>query len=608
MADESKYPTLYWDEYSDRIKNHYNMKKTGHERYNGPCPHCGGADRFWINSYENQVKVHCNQCNDFSAIMRCMVFDDIIPPPNEIAHSKATKSPVNDNSEFDKTKRYHERKGIELLGGAKLDGDNVVIPMYGRDKKRINKQTITPDGNKKFEAGKPTSECYLVINGPPEGITYIAEGYATAASVAQCTNRPTVCAFSASNIPKVTEVVKDLWPDANYFVAADNDDEGKKYAERSGLMHKAPAGYNKRDWNDVMLEDGPSVVKKMLSKVKPPKPLFVPLGDLEFKRPEWIIDGLLERNTFACCFGSPAAGKTFLVLDMALCVATGQEFHGHAVKKGPVFYIAGEGHNGFARRAAAWSKANDIPLKDIPFFKSSRSIILTEDESVNELINVIDSMVEQYGEPQLIVVDTLARSMGAADENSTKDMGAAIRAVDDIRNAYDCTLLAVHHTGHSQKDRARGSSALLGALDAEFLVDKWNDQQPAKIEVKFTKMKDAKMPEPLNFMHREIDLRGADLEDTTSVVLEVCQDKRPQAKKDNLSDKQRKFMQIFDETKGSQNYAKINDMRDNYYNSLGEAKQDTKKSSYQSVRNQLCEKGIISQTKTTVYDERDNGT
>ena len=193
-------------------------------------------------------------------------------------------------------------------------------------------------------------------------------------------------------------------------------------------------------------------------------------------------------------------------------------------------------------------------------------------------------------------------------KNSTKDMGAAIRAVDDIRNAYDCTLLAVHHTGHSQKDRARGSSALLGALDAEFLVDKWNDQQPAKIEVKFTKMKDAKMPEPLNFMHREIELRGADLEDTTSVVLEVCQDKRPQAKKDNLSDKQRKFMQIFDETKGSQNYAKIDDMRDNYYNFLGEAKQDTKKSSYQSVRKQLCEKGLISQTKTTVYDERDNGT
>ena len=40
----------------------------------------------------------------------------------------------------------------------------------------------------------------------------------------------------------------------------------------------------------------------------------------------------------------PAAGKTFLVLDMALSIATGKTFHDHNVAKGTVFYIAGEGH------------------------------------------------------------------------------------------------------------------------------------------------------------------------------------------------------------------------------------------------------------------------
>jgi len=123
-------------------------------------------------------------------------------------------------------------------------------------------------------------------------------------------------------------------------------------------------------------------------------------------------------------------------------------------------------------------------------------------------------------------------------------MGAAIRAVDDIRNAYDCPLLAVHHTGHSQKDRARGSSALLGALDAEFMVDKWNEEAPVKIEVKFTKMKDAITPEPLNFMHREIELRGADLEQTSSIVLEPSMDDRPSRK--SGGNKQEMVLQAFE--------------------------------------------------------------
>ena len=115
---------------------------------------------------------------------------------------------------------------------------------------------------------------------------------------------------------------------------------------------------------------------------------------------------------------------------------------------------------------------------------------------MKELRSVVDSMVEEHGEPALIVIDTLARAMGAADENSTQQMGAMIRAVDDMRDDYSCTVLAVHHTGHGNKDRARGSSALLGAVDCEFMVEKWGDDQIAKVEVKWTKMKDAMIPEP----------------------------------------------------------------------------------------------------------------
>jgi nucleotide-binding universal stress UspA family protein len=277
------------------------------------------------------------------------------------------------------------------------------------------------------------------------------------------------------------------------------------------------------------------------------------------------------------------------------------------VKQGSVFYIAGEGHNGFARRAAAWSSDRGVSLKGLPFFKSSRSIVLTDEASVEEMLAVVDEMVQEHGEPQMIVIDTLARAMGAADENSTKEMGAAIRAVDDIREAYDCTVLAVHHTGHGNKDRARGSSALLGAVDAEFMVDKWSgsDDPLAKIEVKFTKMKDAKLPDPMNFIHHEVELIGADLEPTQSVVLWPIDDGRPKGGGPRLTGHKKRFMDALDEAKDTgSNGAEVQKVRDTFYNSLVDTNQDTKRRTWNRAFQDVSDMELISSTETMVYDER----
>lgn len=535
MADKSKYPPIYWAEYADSIINKYNLKETVKGEHHGPCPACGGTDRFWIKEYQGQVRVHCRQCNDFAAIYDEMRHDGVLEAIQEREWTPPIA--VNDLSDFKAIEPYHVRKGVELFN-AKVSDDVLYVPIVDISAKTVNRQTIKPDGTKRFDVGKPVEGCFSVLNGPLEGVVYIGEGWATCASVAMCTKRPTVFALNSGNLPKVAAALQEAKPDCKFIVAADNDDAGLKAAKDTGLPYRAPR-QAKWDWNDVMVNHGPAAVAEELKRVKMPKPLFVPLGDLEFKAPEWLIDGMLEANTFSMCFGSPAAGKTFLVLDMALCIASGKSFHGHDVKQGPVFYIAGEGHNGFARRAAAWSKANNISLKGLPFFKSSRSIVLTEDDSVAELLDTVEAMVQQHGDPQIIVVDTLARAMGAADENSTQAAGGFISAVDEIRSHYDCTVLAVHHTGHAQKDRARGSSALLGAVDAEFMVEKWfQDDECAKVEVKFTKMKDAKMPKPMNFVHAEIELVGADLEKTSSVVLEYTADTKPKPVPKNAKGKQ----------------------------------------------------------------------
>ena len=605
MPEDSKYPTLYWSEYATQIAQKYNLKPSGKERYNGPCPSCGGTDRFWAKSYNGELRVNCNQCGDFKAIYAAMQADGVTPKPSD---TDANIVPFNNLADFEKIEPYNVRKGVPL-GNAKLNGTNTLVPIYKIDGKKmvmVGKQTISADGKKLFDKGMSQEAAFCPIGGAPEGTTYICEGWATAASVNVCTGRPAVFALNSGNLPKVAAVMAEAFPDVTFIVAADNDDAGIKSAKESGLLYKAPKRSGD-DWNDVHLREGKVSVLKQLLKIRKPKPLFVSLGDLEFKSPEWIIDGLLENNTFSVCFGAPAAGKTFLVIDMALCIASGRPFHGHDVKQGSVFYIAGEGHNGFARRAAAWSSDRGVSLKGLPFFKSSRSIVLTDEASVEEMLAVVDDMVQEHGEPQMIVIDTLARAMGAADENSTKEMGAAIRAVDDIREAYDCTVLAVHHTGHGNKDRARGSSALLGAVDAEFMVDKWSgsDDPLAKIEVKFTKMKDAKLPDPMNFIHHEVELIGADLEPTQSVVLWPIDDGRPKGGGPRLTGHKKRFMDALDEVKDTgSNGAEVQKVRDTFYNSLVDTNQDTKRRTWNRAFQDVSDMELISSTETMVYDER----
>lgn len=532
MTAESKYPALHWSEYAPQVVQRYNLKPTGKERYNGPCPVCGGTDRFWINKHNGELRINCNQCGDWQAIYDGMRADGVIPEPNKNRDENVV--PFNNLSDFDEIVPYFVRKGVPQ-GIAKVSGTDTLIPIYkmidGKPK-LVGKQTITHDGKKLFDKGMSQEAAFSPVGGKPEGQTYICEGWATAASVNACTGRPAVFALNGGNLPKVAEALTEAFPDVSFVVAADNDEAGIKAAEASGLPYKAPRRAGD-DWNDVHQREGALSVQTQLKKVGKKKPMFVPIGDLEFRKPQWIIDTLLEEYSFAVCFGAPAAGKTFVTLDMALCIATGASFHGHEVKQGSVFYIAGEGHNGFARRAAAWSVSNGVDLRGVPFFKSNSSIVLTDESAVERLIDVIDSMVEEHGEPALIVIDTLARAMGASDENSTKEMGGFVQVVDEIKDRYNTTLLAVHHTGHGAKDRARGSSALLGAVDAEFMVDKWTADDPvAKIEVKFTKMKDAKIPEPLNFAHREIELIGADMEATQSIVLEVIEGRSKMSKED----------------------------------------------------------------------------
>jgi hypothetical protein len=225
---------------------------------------------------------------------------------------------------------------------------------------------------------------------------------------------------------------------------------------------------------------------------------FVAAGDMPIKPIAWLIDKYIEQDALAVMFGPPGKGKSFVALGLSCCIATGEEFHGHAVQQGSVFYIAGEGHNGLARRLRAWALHNNIELKGAPLFISDGATDFANTANAAQVAAAVQQLADNTGQtPVLIVIDTLARNFGG-DENSATEVGNFIRHVDThLRHKWKATVLIVHHSGKDGDRGARGSSALKGAADAEYEVSRNDDDKIIRLTPR--KMKDAEEPPPLAF-------------------------------------------------------------------------------------------------------------
>lgn len=232
--------------------------------------------------------------------------------------------------------------------------------------------------------------------------------------------------------------------------------------------------------------------------------LFVSVGDLltQPDKDNWLIKNYLELDSTTLLYGASGSGKSFVAVDMACSIATGTSWQGHDTEEGAVFYIAGEGHSGFKKRFRAWQQQNNVTLQGKPLFLSQTTIGLPDEAGLNKLIHEIDLLVAETGhKPKLIILDTLARCL-IGDENFAKDIGGFIKALDTLRLRYGCCVLTVHHTGHNETTRARGSSALKAAMDTELSLK----DIKGTIELSITKQKNHEAPASLHFKLEQIDL------------------------------------------------------------------------------------------------------
>lgn len=319
---------------------------------------------------------------------------------------------------------------------------------------------------------------------------------------------------------------------------------------------------------------------------------LIHVGDLEYRPPEYLIEGLLETDTLGVTFGAPASAKSFIAVDIALCVATGTPFHGRSVKRGPVIYIAGEGRSGLARRFGAWSAYHEVPLQSAACYMSTCAASFLDSKSAETVTAAVHKIAEKKGAPALIVIDTLARNFGPGDENSTAEMSRFVAALDRLRGEFPgSTILVIHHSGHSDHQRARGAMALKGALDSEYRVEKAENL----VTLVNTKMKDAPQPSPIALKLEDVAIgNGA----SSAVLVETEAPRRTE--KVSSAHKLARDTYISaaiassnwrDDTGGGLH---INEWRIRFYAEHTGHNNDTKRQAFNRVRKELQREGLIS--------------
>lgn len=414
---------------------------------------------------------------------------------------------------------YCIKKQVKPTVGIKINGDGeLLIPQRNESGDICSIQRIYPDGEKKNWYGAPKG--MYEIPGSSSSV-YVVEGWATGATIHEATGAHVYVAFDTGNLKRTASHARAQHPTSRVILAADNDqwtdgNPGVRFAQEaaaavggqvivpdvSGITGKPT------DWNDIHTALGIEEVRKRLGiEVATLKRKFelVRLDSVQIAEIDWVVDGYLEADALSLIFGEPGKGKSFVAIDIALCVATGTPWHGQKVKQGAVIYIAGEGHSGFARRARAWSIAKGVDLTGVPFFKSQRSCQLFDVASAHEVADAVREICEEAGvAPALIVVDTVARNMGG-DENSTPDMARFVEHLDALlRSPYKANVLLVHHSGKASPGQARGSTVLRGALDQEYMVDM--DVGTKMVTLANRKMKDGEVPPEKRFSIKQVGL------------------------------------------------------------------------------------------------------
>lgn len=438
---------------------------------------------------------------------------------------------------------YLAKKGIGVHG-ARITGDGrLVVPLYDQDGTLASLQYIAHDGGKLYHPGGQTGGKFWQIGSADEpGTIYVAEGFATAATIHETTSRPVIVAYSASNLVPVTGTLREMYgANQDIVIVADNDSSGvgQRYAEQASAKYGARMVMPpiQGDANDYA-QAGHDLASLLMPATND---WLIPADDFcaQPSPISWLVKHWIQSQALVMVHGPSGGGKTFVVLDWCLRMASGMsDWHGHKVKPASIVYLAGEGHYGLRSRVAAWKHHHQSGKLSMWLSKSGCDL-----NTPAGYLKVVEQIRMLDKRPEVIVVDTLHRFL-SGDENSAQDAKTMLDACNALMQEFGCSVILVHHTGVSDEaqHRARGSSAWRGALDIEISIVPGKDDEPMQIVQR--KSKDAEMAKTMYVELLQVAIPGwldEDGQQVTSAIISLAQQPESSSqKKDSKIESHRK--------------------------------------------------------------------
>lgn len=393
---------------------------------------------------------------------------------------------------------YLSAKGVDG-SGCRVDGDVLLVPATDAAGALVGVERIGTDGAKKHLRGK--SGAFFLCGEPdPSKPLLLCEGMATAKSVHALSGLPSACVFGAANMRKAAEALRGRCEEV--VVCPDADGSGAKAANecRSAgirVLETPSAASGGTDWNDILLELGKEAAGEIFSSAwkenrvageEPSSSLFAESGlpapaarsdgksglrtvtarnlmQAVLREPVWAVEQLVPEG-LSVLASPPKTGKSFLVLQMALAVASGSPFLGFRTTKGPVLYCA---------------------LEDSPSRLSKRISLLADDErDVPENLYLLTEMRGLGSEglpvlsewmslhkPRLVVVDTWGKAKPSGDsrKNAYERDVEIVSEVKRLADRHGCSVLLVHHEKKGGSRENDWLESLSGSMGLTATVD-----------------------------------------------------------------------------------------------------------------------------------------
>ena len=314
-----------------------------------------------------------------------------------------------------------------------------------------------------------------VVKAVQGGTTiYIVEGEKDAEALVALGKTATCNPMGAGKWrPEYTEPLKGA---KSVIIVADKDKPGRDHAndvraflkefvgevwiveakEGKDVSDHLAAGHRLEDlvpWND----NAPLSVIRHYS----PMDLFTPTPPVN-----WVVENVVVGGETTLLIADGGAGKSFVALWMALCVASGQPFLSNPVSKGLAIYVDEEGSPDLALQRLAQLGATPEQRRNLHYLNYAGVDLVRHPR---KLIEDALSLT-----PKLIVVDSHAKVTRVNEENSNNEMG---RVWDEgflpLARDTGAAVLVIHHTNGF--GGSRGASQIRNSADQVLTMKKEQD-------------------------------------------------------------------------------------------------------------------------------------